>query len=323
MNWIKDNKFLVVLCGGTLVGVVLLYIVGSKGTNRYEAAKTTFDEAYSEAQGYEKQPLYPKTENVNGKTKALDEYRKSLESLQGAFGKYRPKEIINVSPQEFTTRLKASDSDVRKAFEAAGTAVPDAFFMGFESYKTTLARPNATGIMSYQMDAIKGILMELAKASPKEFKNLYRPPLPEENGQAYKAPANAVARELPLEITFVGPEKSVRAFFSDIEKLESRYAVIRTLRIENSKQEPPRASDAKFEKPASAKPPESGPFGGVFVLPNEQATPAAEDAKPSETAPPTPSVNTGRILSQVLGDEQVQVFVRLDILEFLPVKKLP
>lgn len=319
MSWIKDNKFLVALCGGTLLGVVLLYIVGSKGSSRYEAAKATFDEAYSEAQGYEKQHLYPKTENVNGKTKALDEYRKSLESLQDAFEKYRPKEITNVSPQEFTTRLKASDSEVRKAFEAAGTTVPDAFFMGFESYKTTLARPNATGIMSYQMDAIKGILMELAKAAPKEFKNLYRPLLPEASGQVYTPPAHAVARELPLEITFVGHEKSVRAFFSAIEKPENRYTVIRTLRITNAKQEAPRASDAKFDKPAAAKSPENSPFGGAFVLPNEASAPPAEPA----AAPPVVSVDTGRILSQVLGDEQIQVFVRLDILEFLPVKKLP
>ncbi len=322
MSWIKDNKFIVALGGGTLVGVAILYFVGSGGATRYDEAKAKYDEAASEAAGYEKLPLYPKPENRDGKRKAIDEYRKSVDSIQTAFEKFRPKDIKNVSPQDFTTNLKAADAEIRKAFEDAGTTVPEAFFSGFERYKTSLALGNTTGLLNYQLGAIKNILLELAKAKPSEFRNLYRSSLPEEDGQAYTPPADAVARPLSLELTFMGPENSARLFLSSIVKPENQYVVIRSLRIMNAKKDPPRAADAQFEKAAAAKPAAAeGAFGGGFVLPGDEAKPAAAPAAPAAASSDRP--DTSRILAQVLGNEQVQVFVRLDILQFLPAKKLP
>jgi hypothetical protein len=318
MSWIKDNKFLVALTGGTLISFVIIYAVGLRGANRYDAAKATFDEAYAEAQGYEKLPLYPKVENRNGKNKALGEYRKSLETLQEAFAKFRPKEMANVSPQEFTTLLKLNDSEVRKAFADAGTIVPDPFFMGFLNYKTSLAIPSTTGLLSYQMNAIKSILLELAKASPTEFRNLYRPALPEESGNVYVPLESSVSRGLPLEITFVGTEKSVRKFCSAIEKGKNYYVVIRTLRISNAKKEPPKTTDAKFDKPAATE--NNSSAASAFPSPGGEV---AANSVQKSTAAELPKSDSSRILSQVLGDELVQVFVRLDVLEFLPVKKLP
>ncbi|MEO5713846.1 MAG: Amuc_1100 family pilus-like protein [Luteolibacter sp.] len=322
MSWIKDNKFVVALGGGTLLGVAVLYFVGAGGATRYDEAKTKFDEAAAEAASYEKLPLYPRPENRDGKRKALDEYRKSVDSLQASFEKFRPKELKNVSPQDFTNSVKDADIEIRKAFEEAGTTVPEGFFAGFVRYKTSLALPNATGLLTYQVGAVKSILLELAKARPSEFRNLYRASLPEEDGQVYNAPANAVARPLPLEITFTGPEKSAREFLSSIVKPENQYVVVRAIRVTNAKKDPPRAADAQFEKPAAAKPAGGdSAFGGGFVLPGDDAAkPAPAPEKPA-AAPE--HADSSRILSQVLGNEQVHVFVRLDVLQFLPVKKLP
>ena len=50
---------MVALCGGTLVGVALLYYVGSGEATNYESAKAQFDEAAAQASGFESQPLYP------------------------------------------------------------------------------------------------------------------------------------------------------------------------------------------------------------------------------------------------------------------------
>ena len=131
----------------------------------------------------------------------------------------------------------------------------------------------------------------------------------------------AAARTFPLEITFVGPEKSAREFLSSITQPENQFVVIRSLRITNEKKDPPRTADAKFDKPAA--PAKAGAaadaFAGGFVLPGDDA--AAPAAVPAEEAPK--AADTGRILAQVLGNEQVQVFLRLDVLQFLPAKKLP
>ena len=125
----------------------------------------------------------------------------------------RPKELKIVSPQEFTNHLKAVNDEVRKAFEDSGTKVPDAFFCGFENYKTTLARGSATGILAIRTrghqkpDAGLG-----ASPVPPNSRISIARSLPEEDGREYKPQDTEVARPLPLEITFSGPEKAVREF---------------------------------------------------------------------------------------------------------------
>jgi hypothetical protein len=325
MSWINDNKFLAGLGGGTLLGVALLAFVGMKGSSRYEAAMEKFVAASEEVGAMEKLPLYPKTANKDGKTKALAEYGRSVEALQAAFEPYRTKQVADVTPQEFTTALLAANAQVRKAFEEAGTTVPEPFFLGFESYKTTLAPAKTTGVLKFELSAITNLMLALAKAKPTALKNLYRPPLPEEEGQTYTPSATAVARTFPLEITFTGSENSARAFLTSLSSAENQLVVIRSLRATNEKKDPPKAADAKFDKPAAEKPAaagaDGGAFGGGFVLPGGDA-PAA-DAPAAEAKPAPKAVDTSRILAQVLGSEQIQVFLRLDILEFLPAKKLP
>ena len=322
MSWIKDNKFMVGLGGGTLAGVILLYVVGSQGSKHYDEAKEQFDTAAGEAAGFEKLALYPTTENKNQKKKALDEYAKAVESVQTAFTPFRPNEKKNVTPQEFTDRLLAANTEVRKAFEESGTVIPEAFFVGFEKYKTTLAPGNTTGVLEYQLGGIKTLLLALAKAKPSELKNLYRPPQPEDEGRAFAPPPTMTARPFPLEITFVGPEKAAREFISSIVKLDNQYVVVRSMRLTNMKKDPPRAADAQFDKAAAKPAAASDPFAGGFVLPGDEK-PAATPEKPTAPAAAPKVADTSRILSQVLGNEQIQVFLRLDLLEFLPAKKLP
>ena len=320
MSWIKENKFLAALAGGTLAGVGLLYFVGSQGAARYETAKGEFDAAASEAATYEQGPLYPKPDHRDSKQKALEDYRKSVETLQSSFQKFCPPEIKNVSPQEFTNRLLAANTEIRAAFQENGSLVPEPFFVGFEKYKTSLAAPNSTGVLDYELGAIKNLMLTLAKAKPTELKNFYRQEVSEESGQAY-TPGDSVAREFPLELTFTGPEKSVRDFLTLLNKAENEYVVVRSVRITNLKKEPPRATDAQFDKPA-AKPSAADPFSGGFVLPGEEpATPDKGATPPVE--PAAKPADSSRILAQVLGNEQLQVFVRLDVLQFLPAKKLP
>lgn len=309
------------LGGGTLLAAVLLAFFGLQGSKRYDEAKDRFTIAADDASAFEKLPLYPRVANRDGKTKALADYRQSLESLQTAFEPYRPKEIKNVTPQEFTTHLKAADADIRKAFEDSGTAVPEPFFAGFEGYKTTLAPAKITGILEYQLSSIKGLMLALAKSKPTALKNFYRPALPEEENQNFAANANAAARSFPLEITFTGPEKSAREFLSSVAAFKDQFVVVRTLRITNDKKDPPRAADAKFDKPAAEKAAgDAGVFGGGFVLPGDEPGKPA----PAEVAAPAPkAADSSRILAQVLGNEQVNVFIRLDVLQFLPSKKLP
>ncbi len=327
MSWIKENKFIAALGGGTAVGAILLYLVGSSGSGKYQAALEAYQTAAGEVDSILKLPLPPTDANRDQKSKALGEYRKSTEALQAAFEAFRPKEIKNVTPQEFTDHLKAANEAVRAKFDDAGTKLPDAFlFCGFEKYQATLANGNTTGILEYQLAGVKQLMLDLAAAKPTELKNVYRPLLPEEEGKTYEAKPSDVTRPFPLEITFVGREKSVRDFLSALSKTDKQFVVVHTLRISNTKKDPPRTSDAKFDKPKetpAAGGAAGGVFGGGFVLPGEEPAAKPAEAKPAPAPEAAPKEETGRILSQVLGNEELQVFLRLDVMQFLPAKKLP
>jgi hypothetical protein len=417
MSWIQDNKFAAMLGGGTLLGAIVLIYVGLSYRGHYAKNLESYLSDWEEVKEFEAIPLYPSLANRAGKTKALNDYRASIGGLQKAFDKFRPKELKNITPQGFTDHAKTAHEEVIKAFEKVDTKLPEAFFLGFETYTAALAREDATGLLDYQLGAVKELMLTLAKAAPSQLQNVYRPKFPEEDGEKWEAGPNDAARALPLELTFKGSERSLREFLTAIGKSTDFFFVVSNLRIMNEKPTtPPRLADAKFEAapiapknapdpfsgaadfvsppcapfaPAPATPPAKSPEpppatppsafleipmgavmaqgpGGIPMAvppgapagarPNvKPAKPAAPPppapatkptAKPARTpglapapaetpdepvqatpaAPPVPSappVDSSRILIRVLGGEELQVFLHIDVLEFLPVKALP
>lgn len=338
MNWIKQNSFLSALAGGTLLVCAILAFMASKSASKYEQAKSDFDDAYSAVLKSEKLPLYPKANTRDAKKKALDDYRESINQLRALYDRYRVEKVEDISTQQFTERLKAASSEVEKAFEASSSELPENFFMGFDSYRGQYAKTSATGLLGYQLNGLKHALLELAEARPTRLMGVYREKIPEEDGQPFELPENEVAREFSFEIVFKGSEASVRKFISSLGDIEPYYYVIRSIRINNERESPPKVSDAEFEKtPAAAAAVQPvNPFGAGFfeeveaqpdaVQPDAvQPDPAVADEEPGPVAPPiqVAPIDTTKILSQVLGDEELIVFVRFDLMMFLPSKELP
>jgi hypothetical protein len=329
---IKDNKFSVALGGITLLGVIVLGVAGFKGISSYNSAKENFDLAVDDASTYERQPLYPRSENRDGKSKALEDYQQATAELQDAFEPFRPKDLANISPQAFTDQLVKVNDELMAAFNEAGLKAPDDFFCGFERYRTSLANSESTGILNYQLDGIRHIMLALAQSGATELRNLYRQSLPEEEGGQWQPDDKnlQVARAMPMEISFIASEKAVRRFISAIASPDPCFTVIRTLRLANTKQGAPMATDAKFDTVQVADDEEAAPaadFGGgfdaAFALPDDDNA-AGDDGT---TAAPLPSAaavaDSSRILAQVLGDEELQVHIRLDLMKFLPAVELP
>jgi hypothetical protein len=176
----------------------------------------------------------------------------------------------------------------------------------------------------------------LAAAKPAKLLNFHRQPLSEEKNETYTPVAGQAYRALPFEISFTGPESSMREFINGLQSSKDYFYVIRTMRVVNEKQEGPKASDVEFDvKPAAGAGAATGggifESGDAFVLPEDPppaaggaAAPGATPAQP-EPAPapepepepePAPKADSSRILKQVLGSENVQVFLRVDLLLF-------
>ncbi|QTN31816.1 hypothetical protein HZ994_05565 [Akkermansiaceae bacterium] len=332
MNSIKSNPFVSALVAITVVLCGALFYLASSGGTRYEEAKAAFDESYASVSNSESIALYPTLENRNGKEKALKEYRQSIAELSGLFDKFRPGKLENTSPQVFGDRLKQANRDITKAFAAAGCELPEKFYLGFETYSGGLAREEATGALGFQLDGISHALLGLAEAGPSELIRIHRVTLPEENGGNFNPGPNAVARNFPVEMTFKSSESAAREFLSFLGATDKHYYVVRCIKIANERDTPPKVSDAKFEddRPAAAVAPQAAdPF--AFFAPDEspedpdEPAPAEGEEQPAPDAEEAPAeaVDSTRILAQVLGNEEVIVFVRFDVSMFLPAKELP
>jgi hypothetical protein len=234
-----------------------------------------------------------------------------------------------VNPGQFIDRLQEVNRETREQFELNAVVFPESYFAGFKDYTGKLPAKNATGILGYQLEAIRELLIAVAKSGATELKNLHRPPLDEESGLIYQPSADMVARALPLEITFKGPERSVRRLISALAKNESHYWVIRSVRISNMKKEPPKTADAKFGVPAARNQREAA-FEDIFRFGEEgegdgAAKPeeAAEGEEPAAAPPAGPATGGNRILALILGNEELVVHLRLDLMMFLEAKPLP
>ena len=188
------------------------------------------------------------------------------------------------------------------------------------------------------MDGIKAALMGLAEARPSALLKVLRVAVPEEDGSNFQPGPNDVARFFSCEVTFKGSEQSARDFLNALGATDSHYFIIRTLSFKNERETPPKVTDAKFE-PTEAKEAvvaSADPFDGVDFeesdaaqepAPEQSAAPAGddlvkEDAGSDPVVSDAPVADSSRILAQVLGKEDLIVFVRFDIAMFLPTKEL-
>jgi hypothetical protein len=345
MNWIKSNPFVSGLAGITVLLCGVLFFLASKWGTRYEDAKVGFDDSYQTVSSLERLPLYPDDDLRDGKRKAIADYRQGIDDLRGLFEPYRQEKTENITPQAFTDRLKAAHQEVSAAFAKSETELPENFFLGFEGYRNQLAQSDATGTLLYQMEGIQQSLMALAEARPSALLKVHRVAVEEENGGTFQPGPDAVARLFPFEITFRGSESSVREFLNSLGAKDSRYFIVRSLKIQNQRDTPPRVADAKFETQPAERAvvapanPFADPFGAFAEEPVVEepgpGEPVPGEPAPGEPAPgepaageappepaPTEVVDSSRILAQVLGSEDLIVFVRIDLAMFLPAKEL-
>jgi hypothetical protein len=230
----------------------------------------------------------------------------------------------------FGDALRKARKDLVEKFEISGTDMPADAHLGLGIYTRETVNAKNTGILLYQLKAFESLFDYLADAKITKVLNIHRPVLPEEQGKKVDLKGKSY-RAHPIEITFSGRESSLRGFLSALDDSEEFAYVVRSIRIKNERQSAPSAKDAKFEKPKDETAEAASPFGaGGFEFPDEEDSAAeepatgeevvAEEEAPAEDAGPSDS---GEILKQVLGDELIEVFIRIDVIQFLDPKPLP
>lgn len=339
----QENKFPILLGAATAVVTGGLIFWSMKSGGKYEEAKSDYDNADRKIVQLMRGDPEPTAGNQAAKKQAVDAYAESVVKLQEAFDPRRATDLQNIEPSAFTDSLLEARRRALAEFEKSGTTVPEQFFLGHGRFSDTLPQKKDTGVLSYQLGAFEDLLTKLARAAPTALTNIHWAGVPE-------VPEGAAVVPHPIEITFRGPESSLREFLSSLDDTEKYYYILRTMRVMNERDSAPNAQDARFERVATPTPDSGGPgsiFGepGGFVFPEEDGLeeldtgedpaeggaegegddpPAGEvPAPPAPEPEPAAPTDSGEILKQVLGDEKIQVFLRIDVLQFLEPRELP
>lgn len=348
---LKENLFLIGLGASTAVISGGLIFWGISAGSALEEAQTEIESKKSDLTRMQRLDPYPTPENAQAKTASVAEVIEAGAEARAEFLKFNPESLNDIPGSEFSETLKSSVSRVVALFPEE-KALPDDFTMGFEAYANYLPPEDATGELAFQVGAMEHLLTELANSGVSKVLNLYRAELPMEDGKDWdgspldgssksrKGPNRRpkmspggrpgrkpmetlpeIAHRMPVELTFRGTEVATREFLTRLGNSEDYFFQVRLARVENPA---PIPSSKDLETAGSA----SGGAGDIVIEGGDEIVVEGGDdivveGGEGESAPAEPTLDASPVLEKVSGGEDLNVFLKLDLLLFLESKEFP
>jgi hypothetical protein len=338
MDWIQENKFVSGLLGVTIVFAGAIFYHGYSEGDDFAANMSEYGKLKSRYNVLVMAKPYPNQANLTAREENVANYESVIEEVSAAFFEYKSEQLPKLTPGEFTDARIKMQTELRKAFNKVGASLPEKCGFGFEKYAAVQAAPYATKKLNFQLGAIEWLLEKLAENEPKALLNIRReliavekgpPVLPSKKKNArgrVKKPTleeQQILEAMPVEITFTAKESSMRHFLQAMANSKEYLYAIRALRIRNENQNAPGPKDADFKAKqenlgdAGFAPIENNDVFGGFDVPAEVAGENGLDFEANDNAfeaQPDPDLDDEHILKQVMGEENLIVHIKFDIL---------
>jgi len=348
MNWIKENKFLAGFLAATFVGVAVLGFLLLSAKGRYEEVSNQYQEQAGELNRLQSLKPFPAPENLKKIEEQRAEHQQTIVGLQKSLATNE----IPVEPLtevQFQDRLRESVTRVTAKAAERGLKLPEKFYMGFDRYQTEPPRPEAAPLLGRQLKAIELVLMQVIENKGVMLNRIDRPTLPEEDPSRSPAPTagggpgggggkqdkdksdkNLLAR-YPFEINFTIDQVGFQTVLNRIVSNKTQFFIPRVLQVRNEKTAGPERIDpalgaaASPTAPAAPPPTDAAVAGGAPAAPDAaaaSATPAATAAPGTAAAPAAPGAPAGP-LKYIVGEERLEVTMRLELVDFAEVAAAP
>jgi hypothetical protein len=292
---------------------------------------------------------FPTPENAEAKAESFAEVVAKASEARAELLKFNPESLNDIPGSEFSEALKAAVARVEALFPEE-KALPEDFTLGFQSYANYLPPEDATGELAFQVGAMEHLLTELANAGVPKLLNLYRAELPQEDGKDWDgsplkgsgksssrggpppaprmSPGGSrgrksaevlpeIAHRMPIEVTFRGTETATREFLTRLGNSEEYFFQVRLARVVNPTPIP--STENLSDAPAAGAGDIVIDAGDDIVVEGTDIVVGEGDG--GEAAPPTQSASP--VLEKVSGGEDLNVFLKLDLLLFLESEDFP
>ena len=314
MNWVKENKF--------LTGYIAVMVIGV-GALGYKvmAASSALDEAND---GYTaKASEYNRLRHLapSANRKNLEAFQAQKEEAAQAISAFQTElttkefPIEQITPEQFQDRLKIAVTAVQTKARELNVVLEknEKFYLGFDRYETQPPDKDAAAALGRQLKAIEWVVQQALASGITEVRKLDRPELPEEKGKgaAGKRPeapgpgSNRGGGQGNRAGERGGRQDLVTSHSFDIIVLCRQGQAAHLLNTIVGSKAP------QFFIPRSVRITNQNPKGPPRVV---DAQPAAADPNNPAPAPaaPVPATN----VSYIVGEEKVDLALRLEIVDF-------
>ncbi len=301
MNWIQENKFLTGFMAVLAVGVAVLAFLLYSAYGVYGEASQKYDEQAAALKNLQGQAPYPSAENLAKLTEQKEQMRTAVSELAQQLATFEfPVEPLRTT--EFQDRLRAAVSATVERAAKNGVKLPDAFYLSYGEYQTTLPKDEATAAaLGRELKAVEFVVNDLIEAKPESITGLEH--VAKAGATPSPTPAKPPAKSAPaaaapfvtaraFDLSFVIDQAKLRKFLNDITKAKQQFYIIRNIRVKNQVDKGPSRTEGADSSSAAAAVPE---------MPGAPGTAAK-----------------GPSLHFILGTEKVEVSTRIEIVDFTP-----
>ena len=256
MDWFKKNPFV----GGLAVVTALLvaaagyFLSGALG--RYAEAEAAYSENKNALDQLQAAKPFPSAENVRKAKDELEEARKVLSDIGQRVLVTEPA----ATQTSFMDDLARMVKEIKSRAEAAGVALGDDFYLGFDAYQSQPPSEAAAPKLALQLQSIQKVISILVDERVQAIGHISRDPLAVESAQSAEKPGKPAAPKAvpnfvlaPFNVNFTADQGAFHRAFNRIIDLQP-VVFVRLVGVANSAPEAP-------SKVAAPEVPQPGPDG--------------------------------------------------------------
>jgi len=312
MNWVKENKFLTGYIAVMVIGVGVLGFKVLSASGALDAA----NERYT-AKASEYNRLRHLTPSANRKN--LEAFQAQKEEAAQAISAFQTElaqkefPIEQITPEQFQDRLKIAVTAVQTKARETNVVLEksEKFYLGFDRYETQPPDKDAAAALGQQLKAIEWVVQQALASGITELRKLDRPELPEEKGKGAGAGRPAPGPKGNTGGPGNRPDRGARDGRHDLVTSHPFDIIVfcRQQQAANLLNTIVSPKAPQFFIPRNVRITNQNPAGPQRVV---DAPPAPVDPNNPTPPPPAPATN----VSYIVGEEKVELALRLEIVDF-------